>query len=55
MKLELDPVRDASPKIYLPVRHRRAVKGRAVATAASAVRRREVVLRFVVTSRDATT
>ena len=47
MKMELDSVIDSSGKTYLAVRRGRAVTGREVATSASAVGRRQVVLRFV--------
>ena len=48
MKLELDSVGDSSPQTYLAVRRNGAVTGHAVGSDGSAVREREVVLRFVV-------
>ena len=46
-RLEHVSVRDSSAKLYLGVRHGRAVTRRGTATAASAVREREVFLRQV--------
>ena len=46
MKTVMDSVNEITPELFLEGRHRRAVAGQAAETAASAVRRRHLVLRL---------